>query len=193
MAHRDGRVGIDQKHRHRLAHDVGAPQHDRGLTFGVDAVLLQHLHDAERRTGNDRFAVHREIADVFRTEAVHVFRSGNALQDPLFVQMFGKGQLHENAVHLFGDAKRVHERLHFFLRAFRGQMIGKGAYPDLFARLDLIADVYLRRGVFPHENDRKADISLFALKRRYFFFEFTAQLCRERLSVNDCAHYRLPR
>ena len=103
--------------------------------------------------------------------------------------MAGQGELYEDAVHLVGCDQLVYEGDHLRFGGVGGQMIGKGADARLFARLDLVAHIYLRGGVFPHQNDRQTDLkAALGAELLRTFADLPAQLCRQRLSVYDSTH-----
>ena len=101
---------MQQQHRHRLADDVAAADHDRVTAGDRDVLALQHLDDAGRRAGHELRPVLHEQPDARRTEAVHVLGRIDCVEDRLLgsaPHAFGQRRLHEDAVVIAGSRSAV--------------------------------------------------------------------------------------
>ena len=87
-----------QQLRERLAHHVGAADHDRlqALQGGVHA--LGETDAAERRAGHEARQAGREPADIHRIEAVDILVGIERREHFLRVDLRRQRQLHQDAV-----------------------------------------------------------------------------------------------
>ena len=95
VADRHGHVLGEEQHRHRLADDLAAADHDRLLPLQLDAVLGQHHHHPRGRGGNEERLAQVEKARVLHVEAVDVLRRIDRAQH-LRLVMCRAGELHED-------------------------------------------------------------------------------------------------
>ena len=82
--------------------------------------------------------------------------------------------------------KRRNELLCLFLRRLFGKIVAEGTDARFLARLDLVADIYLRSGIASDEHDRKPDLfAVFFFKCLRADFELRANLGSDGLSVDE--------
>ena len=77
----------------------------------------EQLDAAGRRARDElrRPALHHQLADVHRVEAVHVLVQADQVEHGLLVQPFGQRQLHEDAVDGRVGVQLPHQRFHLCL------------------------------------------------------------------------------
>ena len=151
-----GGIGVQQKFGHGLAHDV-APAHDHGVaSVQGDAGGGQQAHYAFGRAGNDAVPAQLERAHVQHVESVHVLVHGNGVYDLVLINMLGKWELDEYAVHSVVRIEFPDEGEQFLLGNALGKGQQTGFHPGFLGGLHLVADIYLARRVLPHDDYAEA-------------------------------------
>src|SRR5512139_3622299 len=89
-------------------------------------------------------------------ESVDILGRIDRLDHLRFVDLIRKGQLDEDPVDGVVGVQARHEVEQLGFLRYRGEVDLAGEEPRLGGRLPLVSDIYLRRGVFPHEHDGEA-------------------------------------
>ena len=76
------------------------PTTTASLPFEIDAGLVEQLHAAVRRAGEERLLADEHPADVLRVEPVDVLGRVDRLDDGLLIDVVRQRELHEDAVDL---------------------------------------------------------------------------------------------
>ena len=182
-------AGTGQQQGQRLAHDIGTP-HDHGLfTARGQVVAAQQLDNARRRAGNHTRQPEGEPPHVLGMEAVHILGGIDGQQAAGGVQPGGQRQLQQNAVHIGAGIQLGNQSKQRLLRGIGGQAIGQRENARILAGPFLIADIDLRCGVLPYQNDGKSGGAQTVLAAGGdFFLEFGAHGLRRGLSINNRRH-----
>ena len=63
---------MEQQQGHKLAHNIGPPQHYAPLPGGVDAVLPEHLHHAAGGAWLEHRGANGKLSHIIGVKAVHI-------------------------------------------------------------------------------------------------------------------------
>ena len=119
VAHRDGRVRLEEQHRDGLAHEWAPAQHDGLLPGQWDPVLVEQRHDAEGRRGHERLVAEIELARVERVQPVDVLDGLDRPHDAGLVELRRERRLHEDPVDRVVLVELAHELEQLALRGLR--------------------------------------------------------------------------
>src|SRR5436309_132008 len=109
---------------------------------------MDEIHDPERSAGPESGLAGEQPALAHWVKTVDVLLRRQTEYHALLVKPFGKRELDENAVHVAIGVQLVDDREQLGFRRGGRQLARERAEADLGARLELGADVDLRRGVF---------------------------------------------
>jgi hypothetical protein len=150
-------------------------------------IRTEHQHAACGRAGHERIRgiAGRKLADVNVMKAIDVLRRCDRLRYPLFVQVIGQRQLHENAVDTLILIERRDEIEHVLLGHVDGQRVPDRMEAASFRRALLVSYVYLARRVLTDDDHCKARLdAVIARQRRRFFRDLFRQFGRLCLAVD---------
>ena len=117
VADGDRGAGIDEQQGHGLADNVGTADDHGFLAIEIDAALLEHLHHAVGRAGDESRVTLGQGADVLGVKTIHVLAVVDGQSDALFVNMFGQGQLYDKSVHVWIIVELSYYLQHRFFRS----------------------------------------------------------------------------
>ena len=164
VADRDRRVGVQQQHRHRLADDVAAPDHDGVLAARVAADRLEHLHAAVGRAGLEARAADHQRAGARDGKAVDVL-GGEIAPMTLFASICAGSGNCTRMPWIAGSAFSAAMRASRSASAVSGAAAAR-VQAGLLAILDLVLHVDLRRRVRADQDHGEAGRTPRAERRR---------------------------
>jgi hypothetical protein len=169
-----------------------APTTHDVLAFERNALVLEQLQHAIRRTRREHGAAHDQPADIVEMEAVDILLHGDRVQNARNLEPRRQRKLNENAMNV-GTAVEFLDLVNHDLRIdVQREVETKRCDPDVGAGPDLVADIDLRRRVRSDEDDREAGRRA-ALGDDVFhaLAALRANLGRDRDAVDDrCCHAR---
>ena len=155
MADRHRRVPLEEQQRDRFSDDV-RPSHDQRLSARERRLgFVEQPQNAERRTGPQPLAPGEEGAGVVRAEPVDVLLRREQIEHRLRIDLLGKRQLHQHAVHVRIDVQPPDQREQLGLGRLLGQDVLEARHPRLQAGLRLSSDVDLARRIVPDPDQRQ--------------------------------------
>lgn len=154
-----------------FADDLAAPEDDDVFTFGLDAAAGDEFDDAGGGAGDETGIVFlAEFADVEGVEAIDVFVGGHAVEGFGFVEVFGKGGLHEDAADFGVGVEGVDAFKEGFAGDVGGEEVELTPDADTGGGLFLFADIGDRGRIFPDAD--KGDCGFRAAEGADFGGEF---------------------
>ena len=185
MGDGDGGVLFKKHQRQRFSDDVAAADDDGIFAGEVTVDRFEHLHDAVGRAGAKSCDAGHEASGIEFMKAVHVLVRINGFDDAGGVDVMGKRQLHENAVHTLILIEFLNFGEHGGFRGVGGKAHFDIFNPDFRAGAHLVADVDEARGIFADEHHGKSR----AMAHLDEFFNAVREIGfdggGERLSVNE--------
>ena len=187
MTDRHGRVLGEQHHRHRLADDLAAPDHDRLLALQLDVVLGEERHDS-RAAWPARAAARRGRGGRRSRDGSRPRPSSRSTANVTFDSSMCSGsgswtRIPSTPSSAFSSSRSSSTSL-------SGVAVGKAVIPrldaGLGARVVLLRHVDVGRRIVSDEHRREADGTA---ERLDLFGDSRSQLLGERLSVHaNCGH-----
>ncbi len=152
---------------------------------------IDQMAATERRAGHQTTGTRGQRTDIERMKTVHILDRINGGNDPVLVDMFRQGQLHQNAIdHRIG----IHLGNQFEQIALRH--IGRQAMLDTghacrFRCLALAADIDLTGRILADQHDRQCGFRHTGCDQiGNSTGDMFANGCRRRFSINQsCSHY----
>ena len=138
-----GAVGLKQKLRNRLAHQVRAANDQRIEAAQIAQGLFQHDHRAQRRAGRQGWLSIGQQPRIDHMQTVNILGRVYGRDDLITVQMIGQGQLHQNAMDGRIGIQRLDDGHQIPLSRIGGQAAGHGQHPAFLGLLTLIAHIDL--------------------------------------------------
>ena len=135
-----------------LADEQAAADDHGGFPFQLDAVGVEHGHDAGGRAGRQAGAAQHQAAQVEGVQAVHVLVRVDRLDQGVAVEPFRQRHLQQDSVYAAVRVQALQETPHIGLRSVGGQAGMAGSEPRGRAGVDLALDVDFRGGVLPDED-----------------------------------------
>ena len=118
VAHGDGGVAVCFLHHelcHGFSHNVGAAQDDAFASGCLNVVTAEQFEDALGRGGYEAGQADGHASHVDGVEAVDILAIVNGLDDFLFGDVAGQGELHDEAVDIGIAVELVDAGQEFFL------------------------------------------------------------------------------
>ena len=115
VAHHNGAIRVEQKQRHRLSDDIGSTKNNTALSRWINAVFLQHFHNAAGRTGLKDRLPNGQLSYIVWMEAIHILCGINSQQYTLLIKSLRQRKLHQNAVDGIAPVERIDQSQQFFL------------------------------------------------------------------------------
>ena len=191
MAVYDGHCGIAHlllQHQlcHGAAYDVRASEHHALLSARLDVVAAQQLKDAFRCGTDETGQADGHASDVYRMESVYVLAVVDGLDDPLFADVPGQWELHDETVHLLVLVQRIDACQEFLFRDVRLVAYEARLEAASLACQHLVADIGFGAAVVTYEDGCQVRAAL-ALADHLFHFGLYFGLYNgcSSLSVND--------
>jgi len=153
---RHGGVVLNEKERHRLAHDVASADDDGPRAAKGDALALEQLEDPGGRAGHGRWLALQEPPGIDGMESVRVLPGVDRLEDPGRADVFREGELNQDRVHRVVVVEEVHGGEDLALRQAGGKAKGALGDPGFTRRGALTRDIDRARRMLAHEDDREA-------------------------------------
>ena len=109
MTYRNRAVCVQQKHCHRLAHNVGAAYYHAAFTRNFYVLVFKHFHYARGRAGYKIIFAYHYAPYAVGIECVNVLFGCYAVDYQLFIKVGRQRQLAEYAVNAFLIIKRIYK------------------------------------------------------------------------------------
>ena len=148
---------VEQQHSLGFAHNIGTPHYDTVLSGGINAIRIQHPHNAGRRTGQKIIIANHDLAHIDRMEGVHVLARINMQQHFLLVVIVALRQreLTEDTVDFRPLVQGVHQ-LQQGLLACVGRQVKLFAVKAAFLAIPaLAAHIDFGGRIIAHQNHRQ--------------------------------------
>ena len=136
---------------HGLAHDVRTSEDDTLLSAGLDVVTFQQGDDAKRCRRDKTRQADGHTANIDGMETVNVLTVVNGLNNLLFINMFGQGELHNKAIDITIAIQIVDTGQKFFFRHVILETDERRLEATGLTSQYLIFYVGLRTAVVPHQ------------------------------------------
>ena len=172
MADGNGCVGVGEQHRHGLAHDVAAANHDRFLPLDGNLRAAEDLDHSAGSAWHQSGPPGRKIAHVERMKAIHILRGIDRQQHPLGVHLAGQGQLHQDAIDIVAEVEPGDQGQHLLGRDVfrRGYFFTEQA--KRFAGFHLTAHVNLRSRIVAYQYGGEARFEAAQAQVLHLFRDF---------------------
>ena len=155
VGHRHRSVRVQEQFRHGKPHDIAAADHHGALAGDLHACGPQHLENAFRGAGERAGLFLPQRRNVQGMEAVDILLFVDGGDHLVLVDMFRKGQLDQNAVHLVVEVQRRDDVQQFGL-GDRLRLADRGvADAHLGRSLGLARHIAHAAGVLAHEDDNQ--------------------------------------
>ena len=122
-------------------------------------------------------------------ECVHILVRADSVDDRLFINLLGQGQLHQNAVDLGVLVQHLHQFQQLLLCGILIQCVLKGLEPNRLACFFLVVHIYPGRRVIAYDHNRQTNLQTgCSLQLGCFLLDLFLDLCGYFLAVNDLCH-----
>ena len=155
MGHRHRSVRVQEQFRHGKSHDIAAADHHGALAGDLHACGPQHLENAFRGAGERAGLFLPQRRNVQGMEAVDILLFVDGGDHLVLVDMFRKGQLDQNAVHLVVEVQGRDDVQQFGLGNGLGLSDRGIADAHLGRSLGLARHIAHAAGVLAHEDDNQ--------------------------------------